>query len=390
MDAIAEEYVRLVLALGRHDPLYVDAYYGPPEWREEEASLDAIRARAVGARAELEGEASERGRWLAKQLDALVGRVDLVSGVPMTFDEESRALYDVVAPARGDEFYAEALDALEAPVPGEGPLAERWEAMRSRFLIPPDRLEAVFGAAIEAARSRTKGFVELPEGEEFRIEYVRDQVWGAYNWYQGGARSLIQVNTDSPLGIEGALHLACHEGYPGHHVYNALLEARLAKGMGWVEFTVYPLYSPQSLIAEGTAEYGVGLAFPEEERTAFEREVLAPLAGLDPEGLESYAEAREAAGRLRYASNDVGRRLLDGAISHEEAVAWFGRYGLLDPVRAERRVRFIEAHRSYVVTYNVGEDLVREYVEGRAATEGERWRVFTDLLSRPTVPSDLA
>lgn len=125
MDAIAEEYVRLVLALGRHDPLYVDAYYGPPEWREEEASLDAIRARAVGARAALEGETSERGRWLAKQLDAVVGKVDLVSGVRMTFDEESRALYDVVAPARGDEFYAEALDALEARVPGQGPLAER-------------------------------------------------------------------------------------------------------------------------------------------------------------------------------------------------------------------------------------------------------------------------
>ena len=45
---------------------------------------------------------------------------------------------------------------------------------------------------------------------------------------------------------------------------------------GWVEFTVYPLFSPQSLIAEGTANFGIEVAFPGAERTAFERETLYP------------------------------------------------------------------------------------------------------------------
>ncbi|MCU1246509.1 MAG: hypothetical protein JWN02_2419, partial [Acidobacteria bacterium] len=35
MNAAAERYVKLVLALGEHDADYVDAYYGPPAWREE-------------------------------------------------------------------------------------------------------------------------------------------------------------------------------------------------------------------------------------------------------------------------------------------------------------------------------------------------------------------
>ena len=35
MNEIADAYVRLVLALGVHDADYVDAYYGPPEWRTE-------------------------------------------------------------------------------------------------------------------------------------------------------------------------------------------------------------------------------------------------------------------------------------------------------------------------------------------------------------------
>ena len=33
MNKVAEQYVRLTLAIGEHDPDYVDAYYGPPEWR---------------------------------------------------------------------------------------------------------------------------------------------------------------------------------------------------------------------------------------------------------------------------------------------------------------------------------------------------------------------
>src|SRR5262245_30881106 len=37
MDSIAQGYVKLVLAVGQHDADYVDAYYGPPEWKDEAA-----------------------------------------------------------------------------------------------------------------------------------------------------------------------------------------------------------------------------------------------------------------------------------------------------------------------------------------------------------------
>jgi hypothetical protein len=35
MDAVAERYAHLVLALGQHDPDYVDAFYGPTEWKTQ-------------------------------------------------------------------------------------------------------------------------------------------------------------------------------------------------------------------------------------------------------------------------------------------------------------------------------------------------------------------
>ena len=89
------------------------------------------------------------------------------------------------------------------------------------------------------------------------------------------------MNLDFPVPLDRAIDLACHEGYPGHHVYNALLEQALVHDRGWVEISMYPLFSPQSLIAEGSANYGIDMAFPSAERTAFERDSLFPLAGLE-------------------------------------------------------------------------------------------------------------
>ena len=122
----------------------------------------------------------------------------------------------------------------------------------------------MFKAAIDGCRSRTLQHIQLPPGESFTVEYVTGKSWSGYNWYQGNYRSLIQVNTDLPIYIDRAIDLACHEGYPGHHVYNVLLEKNLVRDRGWVEFSVYPLFSPQSLIAEGTANFGIEVAFPRE------------------------------------------------------------------------------------------------------------------------------
>lgn len=396
MNEIAERYVRLVLAVGEHDPHYVDAYYGPAEWKNEvrKIPLDDIRAKASAVQADLEAlpipDSEPRRRYLLKQVRALIARVDMLNGVSMSFDDESAALYDVVAPHRPDSFYAAALEKLEGALPGTGSLSERYERFRAEFLIPKDRVDSVFRAAIEAARERTREHIPMTANEGFHLEYVTGEVWSGYNWYKGDSQSLIQINMDFPISIERAFGLACHEGYPGHHVYNALLEQHLVRERGWTEFSCYALFSPQSLIAEGTAEYGVELTFGAEERLAFERDVLYPLAGLDGTRAEEYSRVLALIGELGYASNDVARRYLDGKATRAETIDWLIKFALSSPDRAEQRIRFIEANRSYVVTYNVGRDMVREYVEARASSVEERWHVFGQLLSEPVVPSELA
>jgi hypothetical protein len=402
MDKIAESYVKLVLAVGQHDPDYVDAYYGPPEWKPgktDSQPLGALASRAAALRAAVAREkqpaeeiAQLRKKYLERQLAALSARLRMLEGGRLSFDDESKALYDAVAPTLPESHFEQVQQQLENRFPGEGLLAARIDAYRRAFVIPREKLDAVFQAAIAACRDRTARHVELPAGERFTVEYVTNKSWSGYNWYQGGYRSVIQVNTDLPVYIDRAVDLACHEGYPGHHVYNVLLEKHLVRDRGWMEFTVYPLFSPQSLIAEGTANYGIDVAFPGHERVEFERSVLFPAAGLDPSRVAEYYEVQALIDRLDYAGNEAARRYLDGAIDRGEAAAWLERYALMPKDRAGQRVRFFDQYRAYVINYNLGKDMVQKYIEsmgGTADRPAKRWEEFVRLLSSPRLPSGL-
>ena len=408
LDNIAVEYVKLALAVGAYSPGYIDAYYGPAEWKgkdadgvprlvfpaaqmrkKAEAILKDLKAAAGESRPELE---KLRSKFLAKQMIALKAEIDVLSGTKFSFDQESKLFYDAIAPAHGRKGFEKTIKALEATLPGTGSIQERLTAFRKDYIIPANKLPQVFNAAIAECRRRTLTHISLPPGESFKAEYVKDKPWGAYNWYKGNAYSVIEVNTDLPMPIDAPLRLAAHEGYPGHHVYNALLEQKLVKQRGWLEFTVYPLFSPQSLIAEGTANYGIELVFPGEERLKFEKEVLYPLAGLDAQNAAKYALVQKLVGDLRYAENEAARGFLDGKISRDKAMQWLTRYALETPARAAKTIDFWNQYRSYIINYNLGQDIVQAYIEktaGRDASLERKWQVFYEILTTPRTPSGL-
>ncbi len=402
LDEVAHRYVVLSLQMGHHDPGYVDAYYGPDSLEaladRDSLPLEAIRAAAdtllerLGAEDPAYGDSLlvMRHRYLRTQLGAMVSKARVLGGERFSFDQEAQALYGVEPPTLPDAHFDSLLARLDALVPGPGPLAERYRAFRSQVEIPAALVDTVFRMAIAACRARTAAQMTLPPGESFELEYVTGTSWNAYNWYQGNYHSLIQVNLDFPIAVDRAVDLACHEGYPGHHVYNASLEQHLVNDRGWVEVSVYPLFSPQSLIAEGTANFGIDMAFPGAERTAFERDSLFPLAGLDPALAGQNAAVREVMTALNHARNEVARRYLDGAIDSAAAVAAMERYWLQAPDAAAKTLRFIEQYRAYVINYNLGRDLAEAWVEREAARHGgDRWAPFTRLLATPRLPADL-
>jgi hypothetical protein len=405
MNGIAERYVKLVLAVGEHDPLYVDAYFGPLEWRKEAGSaqkpLATIEAEAAALLAELrktemtstQENAQLRRAFLIKQLESLLVRTRMLSGSRYTFDEEAKGLYDVVVPSFDESDIKAKLARIDALLPArQGSRADRLERLRKDFIIPKDKVVAVFGAAIEEARQRTRRHITLPENESFSLECVTNKSWGAYNWYKGNYQSVIQLNTDLPIFIDAALDLACHEGYPGHHVQSVLFEHRLVKELGWVEFTISPLFSPLSPMQEGSADFGVEVAFPGGERVAFEREVLYPLAGLDLARAASYNEIMTLVRGLGPSRNEAARRYLNRQMTAEDAVRFQSAYVLMTLERARKAVSFMDQYRSYVINYNVGYNLVKNFVEGRGGTADhpdKRWEEYAALISAPHPPSAL-
>lgn len=266
-------------------------------------------------------------------------------------------------------------------------MTDRVTAFKSHYVIPKDRLQVVMDAAIAECRKRTLAHIPLPANESFTLAFVGDKPWSGYNYYQGDAASKIEINADFPIYTERAIDLGCHEGYPGHHVYNALLEQTFVRQRGWVEMSVYPLFSPMSFVAEGSANYGIDLAFPGHEGVDFEKSVLFPLAGLDPSTAEKKAELMGLTRELARAEYTIADDYLSGRVGRDETIARLAKYTLTEPAKAAQRLRFIDTYRSYIINYGLGRDTVQAWVERQGP---DHWAGMRTLLSSQILPVDLA
>jgi len=391
LDQEAERYVRLGLELGEYDKDYVDAYLGPKEWaenakknlRSKDELADAIATLLsdLNQFSSTDRELMIRHGALLRNVRAMDTRIRMAKGETFSFAEEARLIYDATLPVYDFSEFDRTLEEIDKLIPGERDLADRVDAFRNSLVIPEDRLNAVFELAIEECKKRTSEYITLPATEHFVLEYVTEQTWSGYNWYQGDNESLMQINLDFPVKIDRAVGLGCHEGYPGHHVWNVLVENKLLKENGWIEYSIFPLFSPQALIGEGSANYGVDLSFPDDDKSQYERDILFPLAGLDPEKALTLNRLNKLTRKLSHAITATAQGYLDGKISRDEAIEQRRKYALTSRDRAEQSVRFIEQYRSYVLNYNFGKDVVKAYIEKQGDDQRSRWQAFERMLT---------
>jgi hypothetical protein len=390
-DDDVRQYIRLVVALGSRDPDSLDFAYAPADASAERAPLppfNEIRRRALDVANRLDGPATpgvdaDRRQNLVRQLRAVAARVDLLTGKQRSFDEESQALFGVVAPRVVDADGGDVREEIARLRPGPGSLAARYAAFERSHLVPSDRVRPVFERALAECRARTSEHVSLPPDERVEIEYVTDSPWSGYSRYRGAYRSVVQVNVASGITVDGALVLACHEGYPGHHAQNSVREADLVRRRRWMEFTVQPLFSPQALLSEGLAVHAVDVAFPGATREAFERDVLFPLAGLDGRGASPAVAVERLVERLRPVEGAVAREYLDGRLEFARAAAAFTSRALVP--QPDGLLRFLNEYRSFAVTYTYGPALIESSLDGHDTRDdpAARWSRFTGLLARP-------
>jgi hypothetical protein len=405
IEVIAEEYVRLVLQVGQYDSAVVDAYFGPEEWKPNEQKAAIFpKETLVNSANDLLSKCKtlldskspnlniRRVEMLQKQLIALRTKVQMIGGKTYSFDEEAALLYDAEPPFYPLSYFDKLLDEMDQLLNGDAVLSSRYTKFMEQFIIPKNMLDSIFSIATAESRAITKQYLDLPTQENFVLEYVNDKVWSGYNYYQGDSQSLIQINTDFPIHIDRAIDLASHEGYPGHHIYMMLLDQNLVNTKGWMEYSVYPLFSPLSFISEGSANYGIDMVFPGIKRLAFERDVLFPIVGISKMKAEKFHKVQELKAKLKYAENEIARRYLNGIIEREEAVGMIETYLLFSPKKAIQRLNFIETNRSYVINYNLGRDQVAKHMKLSGADPElpeKRWQIFKELLSNPYSSSTL-
>ena len=327
-----------------------------------------------------------RGRVLAMQV-----RGKILSGeIPRDFETEAKLTFDVTVPHYSEEHFVELAQRLDALIPGDDPLPQRVERFRDEFVIPPSKLKDVLSVAIEECRRRTKSYLNLPQDEHAELVLVTGMHWVGFTVYEGNSFSKILLNQEVPVHIERALELGCHEGYPGHHAHASMLQEEVINKRGWKEYELIQLIGPMAVMNEGAASYAVDLAFTRSERLAFERKYLLPIAGLEKTDLERYYHYIDIIDELNYARTEAARKYLYGGMSFDDAVQWLIDFGLETRGTATQRMRFIDAQRAYVVTYNYGKTLVKRYVEQEAGENLDaRWEVFEKVILTPMSPSEL-
>lgn len=398
---VVDAYVRLGLRLDRVVPGVLDAHLGDPalaravddEPPPDPAALvrdaDALRAELPGS-----GLAAPRRAYLDAQLVACRALAARAGGQPARFTAEVAACYGVdVVPGDPDRYRA-AHRALDALLPGRGSLRRRLAAFRARDRVPPDQLGVAARALLAALRERTAATVGLPPHESVRVEVVDDAPWSGFSRRTGPSASTVAVNAASGHAGHRAPHLAllvAHEAYPGHHTEHVRLERAADPG----ERSILLARTPQSLVAEGAAELGLGVVVgPGWGRWTADVLAGAGIAGFAGDGAAERAAVGEAVedvmGELAGVRQDAALLLHEHGAPPADVARHLRRWLLVDADRAQRMVGFL-AHprwRTHTTTYVEGVPLVSAWLAARGPGESAPAR-YARLYDEPWTTATL-
>lgn len=393
LDSFGTDYLHIAFGVERHFPGFIDAYVGPQELRAQAdmASPPTIaellaRTRTLHEQLSAQGYPASRQEYLDKQLAGIAMVLRKLQGEAVSYRDEVAACFDIEIAMEPETTFEAAIAELEEIVPGRGPLLERMNDWRDRYIIDNETARAGFDLLLNETRKRTLDIVELPAGESIELSFVVDKPWSGYNWYLGNAKSLVEINVDLPLRANAMTDLTAHEGYPGHHTEHSLKDRILFQEKGYAEHAIHLINTPECVISEGIATVAEAQIFPGDEGIIFKSEVLYPAMGVqgDPEREE---RIDELFGRLRVVAGNAAILRHEQGASEAEIIDYLQRWELTPKERAERRFRFIDdpLWRPYIFTYFAGRDLVLDYLG--TGPRGECIERFRHALTEQITPS---
>lgn len=397
LDETAERLVELTLKAGTIDENLVDSYIGTIEIdTTEEYNIDDLKKSfELLTKDILEIDADTESKIYRKNYqigiaNAVITRLRVLNAEKISFIDECENIYQYTPEVKEYEYFDSLLIEVDNYLAGDESLPIKLSNYRQKFKIKYSKIDEAFRKSVEEARKVTSNYITLPDSESVVIEYLDGAPWSAYNWYQGKYKSLIQVNMQSNIYLERVLDLAAHESYPGHHVYYSLRDKMYYQDSGFVEFSIYTLFSPVSFLAEGTAVYGNDLVFPGDRKIDFLRSEITGKYKYTYQELKEYFDLQELFSKLDEVQITIARDYIDKKISDETALKYIQKYGLESENSSYRRLDFIRRYRSYIINYTAGKQLVDSYIRKKAGNDNEKkWQVYKDILEKPYLPSDL-
>jgi hypothetical protein len=375
----AEDYLLLGLRLGRHVDGLVDAYYGPPELKEQVDAEEPAPAEQLAADGDALRDRLADG-WLRDQVAACAAYAHVLAGDELSYADEVARCYGVRPERTPTSVYEAAHARLDELLPGEGSLTERRRRWREQHQVSGEVALRIVEDLMPVLRELTTAIVGLPAGESVGLEAVSDEPWWAFNYYRGDLRSDVVLNTDVPTTSFDVIHLVAHEIYPGHHTEHAVKEQRLLRDAGKIEEGIQLVPTPQAVVSEGIAETGAEVALAEGREPAY---AVLRKHGVDMD-FDLAEQLAEVGEQLRPVGLDAALMIHDEGASLEEAQAYIERWSLVPPDRAKHSIAFATdpTWRAYVITYTAGRDLCRAFV-------GDDRDKFRTLLTEHVRISDL-
>lgn len=398
MDDIGREYLLIALSLGELEDGIVDSYYGPAEIRDEastrgaDAETLAGEARLLRGRVNEEVSDGQRQRWLDRQLVAIETTATRVAGAEIPYPDEIVRCFDAQPEATPRETYVDVRERLDELLPGNGSLRERLDARDERLTIPSERLSSILDWLVTEIRRLSGEVWPAPQGESVTISLVTGQPWSAYNWYDGGLQSRIEVNTDLPTRAHQLVGTLAHETFPGHHLEHAWKEQRLVREGGHAEASVLLVNTPDAYISEGLAELGPRLLVDAERWQALLIEICARAGfAISAQDAEREKQITETLRTLRGSGGDAALQLHVEGRSRDEVREFLVEAALASPERAEKSLEFIThpLWRTYVFCYAGGDRLLTRWCEAAGDLPAQRERFFR-LLTEQLTPSGIA
>jgi len=400
----SEDYLRLALSLDELQSGEVDSYFGPDSLTGRGMPLTDIQAEAEQLLEELRDlqldDAAEQ-ELLAVRLQQLANVSEFLQAPEqLSFAEEAGLLYGLELaelpertrldetgrieiidrpPTEAERAREAIIEELNTLLPGTGSLPFRVASFQARHQVPLNMREEVFARALAACREETSQHWSLPDNENLVVEWTRD-VSSPWHRYLGNGESLLQINPLALGYIGSMIDVACHEGYPGHHAQFLLLESSAAESLPLVEHLTL-LRSPQAVLREGAAEYGVDLAMPWSTRLQFEREVLFPMADLATDDIERYARIHELVTGLGFATIPALQEYSDGELPKMAAALRLERDALV--ASPNGLLDYIDQFGAYSVGYTLAEQALAIYIASET-NQQSTWDILASVLSQPT------